>query len=158
MNAIFKKLNYKDQPQIYVINAPASFKSEMEEMKTATQVKTSLGSAKSVTFFLAFVTKQKEVETLTRQVAPLIEGDGVLWFAYPKGTSKKYTCEFNRDSGWDELAKHEFEPVRQVAIDEDWSALRFRKVEHIKTMTRSFARSEAGKKKVAATGNRKKAK
>ncbi len=37
-----------------------------------------------------------------------------------------------------------------VAIDEDWSALRFRKAENIKTMTRGFAMSETGKKKVAA--------
>ena len=29
-----------------------------------------------------------------------------------------------------------FEPVRMVAIDEDWSALRFRRVEFIKTMNR----------------------
>jgi hypothetical protein len=36
-----------------------------------------------------------------------------------------------------------------VAIDEDWSALRFRKAEHIKTMTRGFAMSEEGKKKVS---------
>ena len=29
-----------------------------------------------------------------------------------------------------------FEPVRMVAIDEDWSAVRFRRVEFIKTMNR----------------------
>jgi hypothetical protein len=29
-----------------------------------------------------------------------------------------------------------FEPVGMVAIDEDWSALRFRRVEFIKTMNR----------------------
>ncbi len=66
---------------------------------------------------------------------------------YPKGTSKKYTCEFNRDNGWQRLGEHGFEPVRMVAIDEDWSALRFRRAEHIKTMTRSSAISEAGQQK-----------
>jgi hypothetical protein len=29
-----------------------------------------------------------------------------------------------------------FEPVRMVAVDEDWSALRFRRVGFIKTLTR----------------------
>ena len=43
--------------------------------------------------------------------------------------------------------------MRQVAIDEDWSALRFRKVEHIKTMTRSFAATEAGKAKAKPKKN-----
>jgi hypothetical protein len=148
MNPVFKKLNYKSQDPIYIINSPDSFQKEVEEVGSA--VKTSLTGAKSVTFFIGFVTKQKEVDELTKKVAPLIDGDGVLWFAYPKGTSKKYKCEFNRDNGWAELGKKGFEPVRMVAIDEDWSALRFRKAEHIKSMTRSFAMSDEGKKKVSA--------
>ena len=152
MNAIFKKLNYKDQDKIYVVNAPKSFDKETDEMQTITitSLKNSVGTTKEIEFFLGFVTKQKEVDDLIKKVAPLIKGDGLLWFAYPKGSSKKYKCEFNRDSGWNELGRHGFEPVRMVAIDEDWSALRFRKAENIKTMTRGFAMSETGKKKVAA--------
>lgn len=45
------------------------------------------------------------------------------------------------------LGGNGFEPVRAVAIDEDWSALRFRKVEFIKKMTRGFAISEEGKRR-----------
>ena len=150
MNPIFKKLNFKDQSQLHIVNAPASFKNDMDEMALLAEVKTALAGAKKVQFFLAFVTKQKEVDDLTSKVVPLMEGDGLIWFAYPKGTSKKYKCEFNRDNGWALLGKNGYEPVRMVAIDEDWSALRFRKAEHIKTMTRSSAISETGKKKIAA--------
>ena len=41
-----------------------------------------------------------------------------------------------------------FEPVRMVAIDEDWSALRFRRAEFIKNMTRpeEYRYSEHAKK------------
>jgi hypothetical protein len=78
----------------------------------------------------------------------LAEGDAILWFCYPKGTSKKYTCDFNRDTGWASLGQLGWEPVRQVAIDDDWSALRFRNPDFIKTMTRSFAMTEKGKAKV----------
>ncbi len=48
------------------------------------------------------------------------------------------------------LGKLGFEGVRQVAIDEDWSALRFRRVEFIKTMSRDKKRamSELGKARV----------
>lgn len=151
MNAIFKKLNYKDQDQIFVINTPTTFQKELDEMTTITTVKTDVGATKEVEFFLGFVMTQKQVDDLTKKVAPMIKGDGLLWFAYPKGSSKKYKCEFNRDNGWNELGKYGFEPVRMVAIDEDWSALRFRKADNIKTMTRSFALTEAGKKKVAAS-------
>jgi hypothetical protein len=48
-------------------------------------------------------------------------------------------CDFNRDTGWQPLGKYDLEPVRQVAIDEDWSALRFRNVNNIKKMTRNSA-------------------
>jgi hypothetical protein len=42
-----------------------------------------------------------------------------------------------------------FEPVRMVAIDEDGSALKFRKEKHIKTLTRNpdWIMSKEGKKK-----------
>jgi len=148
MNTIFKKLNYKDQKQVHILQAPKSFEKELDEMKGLTAVKTSLGAAKDVDFVLAFVTKQKEVDDLAKKVASLLKGDGLVWLAYPKGTSKKYVCEFNRDNGWAEMGKLGFEPVRMVAIDEDWSALRFRKAEKIKKMTRGSAISEVGKKRI----------
>lgn len=132
MNPIFRKLNYKSQQQLHIINAPASFGKDMNEMAGLATIKASLAGTKKVEFFLGFVTKQKEVDVLAAKMTPLLEDDGLLWFAYPKGTSKKYTCEFNRDNGWAELGKLGFEPVRMVAIDEDWSALRFRKAENIK--------------------------
>lgn len=151
MNDVFKKLNYKAQKVIYVINAPPSFDKNLKEMKGIASVKTTLSKNDEIEFVLSFVTKQKEVDTLTKQITSSMSSDGLLWFAYPKGTSKKYTCEFNRDNGWKELGAMGYEPVRMVAIDEDWSALRFRNVDHIKKMTRSRTISEKGKEKMAAT-------
>lgn len=149
MNALFQKLNFKGHKAIHILNAPESFQAAMEEMRPLTSVQTTLARAKDVQFALAFATKKAEVDKFADQVAKASAGDAVIWIAYPKGTSKKYKCEFNRDNGWDRLGSHGFEPVRMVAIDEDWSALRFRRVEHIKTMTRSFALTEAGKAKAA---------
>jgi hypothetical protein len=148
MNAIFKKLNYKNQSSVCIINSPDSFKLELAEMNEITAIKTSFSNLKEIQFFLAFVTKQKEVDELSKKIGDLLLEDGLLWFAYPKGTSKKYKCEFNRDNGWNELGLRGFEPVRMVAIDEDWSAMRFRKADNIKRMTRSRAISETGKEKI----------
>ena len=94
-----------------------------------------------MTFSLAFVTRQAEVDAAAKSLATLAEGDAVIWFAYPKGTSKRYKCEFNRDTGWRALGAAGFEGVRMVAIDEDWSAFRFRRVEFIKSLTRSSGRA-----------------
>jgi hypothetical protein len=97
------------------------------------------GRCASTTFALtslALVTTQKEIDALAKAIARKASGDAIVWFAYPKGSSKQYACEFNRDSGWTATGAAGFEPVRMVAIDEDWSALRFRRAEFIKTMTR----------------------
>lgn len=149
MNPIFAKLNYKEPlGSIVVLNAPESFEKEMREMEKLAAVLTSLPAKGEVSFVLSFVTKQNEVDTLAEKIVARLTADGVVWFAYPKGTSKKYKCEFNRDSGWAMLGKNNFEPVRMVAVDEDWSALRFRRVDQIKTMTRSRTISDAGKERM----------
>jgi len=91
-------------------------------------------------FMLAFVTKLAEVERVAKQVVKKAEDDAVVWFAYPKQTSKRHRCEFNRDNGWQALLNAGYRGVRQVAIDEDWSAIRFRRVEYIKKMARKTRR------------------
>lgn len=146
MSTVFSKLNLKGQKEILVVNAPASFEPELAALENVT-IRRTPTEGQAVEFALAFVTQQAEVDRLGQAIAAKTQGDAVLWFAYPKGSSKKYKCEFNRDSGWDALGAAGFEPVRQVAIDEDWSALRFRRVEYIKTLTRSKlgAISEQGK-------------
>jgi hypothetical protein len=131
----FKKLNLKDQRQIVVLNAPQSFEPEMAALPGVAVLR-ALHAGAEVEFSLAFVTKQDEVDKLGKAIGKSAKGDAVVWFAYPKGSSKKYKSEINRDAGWGILGREGFEPVRMVAIDEDWSAVRFRRVEFIKTLTR----------------------
>ena len=134
MPSVFSKLNLKDQKQILVLNSPPSFEPELKALRIAVQ--RDLKSAAAIEFSLAFVIKQSEVDTLGKAISKKAQGDAVVWFAYPKGSSKKYKSEINRDAGWKVLGDAGFEPVRMVAIDEDWSAVRFRRVDFIKTLTR----------------------
>jgi hypothetical protein len=131
MPSIFDKLNLKDQKEILVLDAPEAFEKELKKLK-GVKVARRLGEAKGLSFALAFVTKQGELDKLSKALAAKADGDAILWFAYPKGTSKKYSCDFNRDAGWGLLKKAGFDTVRQIAIYEDWTALRFRRVEFIK--------------------------
>jgi hypothetical protein len=148
MSALFKKLNLGSHAVIHVLNAPQSLEPELAALKGVT-VKRSLSGA--ATFAMAFVITQAQLDAASAKLAAACSGDAILWMVYPKGTSRKYRCEFNRDSGWPVLGAAGFEPVRMVAVDEDWSALRFRRAEHIRTMTRSrdHAISGAGRKKAA---------
>ena len=148
MTTVFSKLTLKDQTEILVLNAPDSFEPELATL-AGVKVLRDAREAKDVAFALAFVTTQQEVEAAAKAIAPKAKGDALIWFAYPKGTSKKYKCTLNRDTGWEALGKVGFERVRQVAIDEDWTAMRFRRVEFVKAMTRreSFALTKQGKAK-----------
>ncbi len=148
MPNVFDKLNLKTETQLVVINAPESFEAALAALE-GREILRDAKQAKTVTFALVFATTQKEVDQSTKALTAKIADDGVLWFAYPKQTSKKYQCEFNRDTGWQTLGDAGYEPVRQVAIDEDWSALRFRKVAFIKSFKRAGAISVEGKKRMA---------
>ena len=131
MTSIFQKLNLKTQQEIVVFNVPASFEPELARLESVKIVRNPKKPVK-VQFALAFARQQAELDRLSKILAAHAEGDALLWFAYPKGTSKRFTCEFNRDTGWHVIRDAGFESVRQVAVDEDWSALRFRRLEYVK--------------------------
>jgi hypothetical protein len=46
----------------------------------------------------------------------------IFWVAYPKANK----ADINRDTLWPILAEYGMRPIGQVAVDEVWSALRFR--------------------------------
>ena len=150
MADVWGKLNLKDHDEIVVVNAPASFEPEIKALAGVT-VKRKPADVKEIAFFLGFVTTQKEVDDLARVVAKKSVPDVVVWFAYPKGTSKKYTSDISRDTGIQALGEAGFEPVRMVAIDEDWTGKRFRRVAFIKNLTRDPRAlvSKEAKKRVA---------
>jgi hypothetical protein len=148
---LFKKLNLGAHTIIHVLNAPESFEAELAALKGVTVKRSVTGSS---TFAMAFVITQAQLDAASSRLAAACSGDAVLWMIYPKGSSKNYRCEFNCDGGWQALGAAGFEPVRMVAVDADWSALRFRRVEHIKTMNRAPERriSKAGRNKTSTRG------
>ncbi|MFC6674945.1 hypothetical protein ACFQE7_02945 [Nonomuraea ferruginea] len=53
-----------------------------------------------------------------------LTGPPVLWVAYPKGGKS----DVNRDTLWPIVGEFGLRPNGQVAVDETWSALRFRQL------------------------------
>jgi aspartate 1-decarboxylase len=146
MSAVFKKLNLKNQTDILVLNAPASFEPELAPLEGITIVRTE-AKAREITFSLAFVTQQKEIDALAKTIRRKAVGDAVVWFAYPKASSRRFKNAITVD--WTLLGEAGFESVSRVAIDEDWSAKRFRRAEFIEKMTRDteWAMTSQGKRK-----------
>lgn len=131
MPTTFQKLNFKGQPEIVVINVPASFEPDLDTLRGVDILRDLKGMAE-IAFSLAFVTTKKEIDTLAKSIGTKARGDAIVWFAYPKGTSTRYKSDVNRDWGWDSVINAGFETVRAVALDEDWSALRCRCVEFVR--------------------------
>ena len=153
MTPLFKKLSLGAHRQLQVLDAPATFETELLALAQAlpgVQVERTVSGP--VGFALAFVQTLAQVQRAADALLPAATPDATLWMVYPKGSSKRYRCEFNRDNGWAALGQGGYEPVSMVAVDEDWSALRFRAVDHIQSMKRNpdGAISAAGRKKASA--------
>ena len=130
MSPIFAKLNLSRQKKILVLDAPISFQADLASLTDITIIE-NLQAINSIDFALIFVTQKNQIDQISPLLAMKMQGDVIVWFAYPKGSSKNYKCDFNRDNGWDVFKGLGFDTMRQIAIDADWSALRFRRIEFI---------------------------
>jgi hypothetical protein len=154
MTPLFTRLNLGTHRDLLVVNAPDSFEAELSALTDVT-IHRDRRKRPAIPFALVFVQTRAEVEAAAKWL-PKAGGDAVIWFVYPKGSSKRYHCEFNRDTGWAAVRAAGFESVRQVAIDEDWSALRFRRTEYIKSLTRYASRAKSPQGKAGAQKKGKK--
>lgn len=136
MDPILKKMNWKEGMKIQVWNTPTELNEFIQSWKKAGFV---AGGDENPDWMLAFVQTEEEVSAFLKKILPHAPEDQLIWMAYPKGSSKRYQAQINRDSGWRAMGENDLEAVRQIAINEDWSALRFRKIKYIKTMTRKFS-------------------
>jgi hypothetical protein len=139
MDILLGKLNYKWQKRIAVINAGESFLKSLIKEISEVQVDVEIDQRYPYEFMLVFVELVSEIEVFAPKALHNLTSDGILWFAYPKKTSKKYSSDIDRDHGWEVLIERGFDKVRQVSVDNDWSALRFRNVRFIKTAQNRFS-------------------
>ena len=127
MTAVFKKLNWKSQDPILVLAAPVSFEEELRAMTAAANIHRAPQPGTRYGFALAFAPMKADLVKAAKSVLRASEDGAVVWFAYPKQTSKRYTSDLNRDVCWEALEPLGLQAVRQIAIDDDWSALRFKR-------------------------------
>ncbi len=120
-----QKLQVKEGRKLLLINAPKGYKESLGGLPSGEAVLTK--STDLVDIVQIFATTQKELEQLG-QVKKLLKPNGILWVTYPKGTSKNFKADINRDSIAAYARKVGLQAVAMVAVDEDWSALRLKMV------------------------------
>jgi len=136
MKKLLEKLNYKAQGKIAVLNAEESFTNLLSSTLKDVVLDKEIDPRFPYEFIIAFVKSVSEVKYLTPIALHNLVADGILWFCYPKKTSKKFSSEIDRDHGWKELNDSGLLGIRIVSIDEDWSAVRFRNVKFIKSVSK----------------------
>ncbi|CAG0929523.1 hypothetical protein TFLX_01335 [Thermoflexales bacterium] len=123
--SLAQKLQIKSG-KLIVLNAPKGYLEQLtQELKDLTVSTRAAGRAEAV---LLFVNSLAETTRLTPHAGKLVKPGGMLWIAYAKGSSKVKT-DVNRDKLWEAVAPIGWQPIRQIALDEVWSALRFKPVE-----------------------------
>ena len=138
MKKLLDKLNYKDQPRIALINADPVFLDSLSNGLGNVIIDKEIDPRCPYSFILIFVKSISEVENATPVILHNLTADGVLWYCYPKKTSKNHKSELNRDHGWKALNDSGFYGIRMVSVDDDWSALRFRHTKYIKSTSNRY--------------------
>jgi len=140
MKELLKKLNYKGQLRIAVINSEEFFYKAVAKELKGIITDNDIDQRCPYGFMIVFVKTVADVNQLAQVALHNLTADGVLWFCYPKKSSKKYSSVLDRDKGWKALNDSGFYGIRMVAIDNDWSAMRFRNVKFIKSTSGRYPR------------------
>ena len=111
---IAQKLNLKEGMKVRVTGKPANVE--------LTGV--SVSNAPKSGGVIVFVKTLADVDSKCASVIEAARDDRIAWIAYPK--AGQLGTDLNRDILWNHLLKQNIQGIRQIAIDDVWSAMRFR--------------------------------
>ena len=122
------KLLIKPDTTVLMLNAPIGYAKKLEPLPAGVTVSDKRGKAADVV--MAFVRDSGELKRLASGF-PALEEDAVLWVCYPQGG--KAGTDLDRDALNEAMGKHELTGVSLVAVDDTWSAMRFRAPEDVES-------------------------
>jgi hypothetical protein len=111
------KLQLKPNQPLKGVGTPHAVATELAELVTASDDQQEAA-------LLFFITDRAAREDHREQIVEAASRDHLTWVAYPK--AGHLGTDLNRDSLAALLSESGVQPVRQVAVNEVWSALRFR--------------------------------
>ena len=128
--SVLEKLQLKDEKNLLIQGLPSTIEKQFVKISFAKNV-TPLLKSRKIDFALVFAISHKQLNEIFRDVVPALHENAKFWVAYPK-VSSKIVSDLSRDCNWECLAKFGFEGVRLIALDNIWSAMRFKKREQAK--------------------------
>jgi hypothetical protein len=130
ISPLAKKLQMKAGKNWLLFNAPANYLATLEPLPDDASV--SYQAKGNFDGIQLFVKDSAELIDNLKTIAPILRPDTILWIIYPKKSSGiKSDLEMVRS--WDELAKYGLGGVAAAAVNEVWTALRFKPTDQTKT-------------------------
>jgi hypothetical protein len=106
--------------RVLTFGLPASVRERLPGVALTARVPAEVEAA------LIFGRRAAELDARLLRLVGRLPDDPLLWLCYPKGGAGVET-DLKREAVWDVATPHQLRPVAQIAIDEVWSALRFRR-------------------------------
>jgi hypothetical protein len=133
LSPMAKKLRLAGEHHVAVLNAPDGYLPRLQPGPA--YIKTALQPDETYDAVLLFVKDTEELRRLGPAAIHAARPNGLLWISYPKGGVSRGETDLPATPWWvqrDVLGEITLEvgykPVSFVAIDDRWTALRFKKV------------------------------
>ena len=130
MTSIVKKLGLKPGMRALVLDAPSGYMKSLAPLPDRVEVSQNLGSTHEFVQF--FVMKKSDIAKSAKKLLQSTTPGALVWITYPKKASG-VDSDLSREAVWAAMAGTGWRPVSQIAIDEVWSALRFRPTQDVKS-------------------------
>jgi hypothetical protein len=130
MADLSKKLQVKPGSKWLLFNAPANYLPLIEPLPDGAQI--SYDATGEYNGIQLFIKNSTELTASLQITKPLLKPDIIFWITYPKKSSGIQT-DLDMMNSWDELSALGLRIVTTISVNETWTALRFKPVEHIKT-------------------------
>ena len=123
ISPVAKKLLIKPGKSWLFYNAPEDYLAVLEPLPEGVATKFSTGG--DFDGVQLFVKNSAELTDSLKTIIPILKPDTLFWITYPKKSSG-IPSDLEMMSSWDELATYGYNGVAAAAINEIWTALRFR--------------------------------
>jgi predicted SnoaL-like aldol condensation-catalyzing enzyme len=130
MTSVVKKLGLKQGMRALVLGAPSGYTDCLCPLPPGVAVSNRQEGAHEFVQF--FATKRSEIAKSAKKVLQSAAPGALVWITYPKKTSG-VNSDLSREAVWAAMERTGWRPVSQIAIDDVWSALRFRPAKDVKS-------------------------
>jgi hypothetical protein len=123
-----KRLQIRPGQTVMTVNAPPEYARALGDLPDGARLVAG-GDPAEADHVHVFVRDSGELARLGPQAVAGARAGAVTWIAYPKRSSGVDT-DLTRDRGWEGVTD-DIDAVSQVAVDDTWSALRFKPVAEV---------------------------